>query len=220
MKIQYLLGLIILLGCKDTSNSRDSLVERDNNTINESESIEAKVSIKEIKNIEDIQQEYRYINSAYKKKAFDSTSFNYNCYNERKGTVTYFSDEDGLKIIQHSYNEYSHYSSIHRYYIKNERPFFIFYKDLSWKFDGEANGQPGTKDDITEKRYFLVENQIVKCMAKMYSKLSYSDNNPTPNEVPNKKVPCPSINKLNQSFEALLKNKNETTDVKCLEGYD
>lgn len=165
--------------------------------------------------IEEIKKEYQTINNELNKNKLDSISFDYNCSDERSGTVTFFSDQKGLRLIKHFYAEYSHFSSVENYFIKNNTLFFIFKEDTSWNFDGGTPEKPETKDDIIEHRVYLQNNKPIKCFEKKYSIHSKESTHPNVNMIANREILC-SIDDLLKTYQLLLKNKTKKGEIKCL----
>lgn len=67
------------------------------------------------------------------------------------------------------YAEYIHFSTAEKYFINNEKPFFIFKDEEVWHFDGGTLEKPEAKDDVTESRIYLSENKVIGCNEKKYS---------------------------------------------------
>lgn len=216
MKLLFLiLSLAFIFSCKKETNkipvkntdSSDTLTsnhKRDSSTVNN-----------KLLTIEDIRKEYYTINKQLNKKELDSVSFDYNCNNERSGTVTFFSDQSGLKIIKHFYAEYSHFSSVESYFIKDNTLFFIFKEDTSWNFDGGTPEKPETKDDIIEQRIYLQNSKPIKCFEKRYTIRSKESTRPDIDKIANKEIPC-SADELLSTYQQLLKNKEKRGEIKCL----
>ena len=102
-----------------------------------------------LKNVEDIKKEYEYVASKIKSHNMDSTSFSYNCNEEKKGTVVYFFENNALRMIRHTYNEYSHFSATDSYFVKDNATFFVYFNRVSWSFDSQGKGVSETREDIT-----------------------------------------------------------------------
>ncbi|WP_312075927.1 hypothetical protein [Chryseobacterium sp.] len=169
-----------------------------------------------ISNKEDIQKYYAEFQEDLDKKKLDSVSFNYEC-DGREGTVTYFSKDSKLKIIRNEYAEYSHYSAVEKYFVNNEKPFFIFKDEAVWHFDGGTPEKPETKDDVTESRIYLIENKVIDCLEKKYSIRSVEKKEPDASKIPNKKFKDCKSQELLSEFEKLLKHKkNKEGSVQCL----
>lgn len=165
--------------------------------------------------IEEIKKEYAVLQTQLKAKKLSSKSFNYNCNDERSGKVTFYSDQKEIRIIEHSYDEYSHFGSTEQYFIKDGNLFFIFKEDTAWNFDGGTPEKPITKDDITESRIYIQNNKPIKCLEKQYSIRSNAAEKPSPEKIPGKEVQC-NTDELMKTYQSLLKNKDQKGEIKCL----
>ena len=171
-----------------------------------------------LENIDDIQQWYAHILSRKDAGQLDSTAFTYDCSGEKGGTVTFYSDAGGVQLITHERHEYSHFEATNQYFVRNGQPFFIFYHHLSWSFDGaNAQGESTTRDDITESRYYVIDNAVVQCLEKEYTLRSASEDKPDPAAVPNQETACPPPGELTAAFGRLMKYRDRTGKVGCLE---
>ncbi|PQA93005.1 hypothetical protein B0A69_12640 [Chryseobacterium shigense] len=206
-------GLAVIFSCKNSrdptlpeaSLSKDSLLVKENSG--------------EIQNatnpVDEIKKEYNNIQTKLKAKKLTSTSFNYNCNDEISGKVTYYSDEGEIRMIEHSYDENSHFGSTEQYFVKEGNLFFIFKEDTVWNFDGGTPEKPITKDDITESRIYIQNNKPVKCLEKQYSIRSNTSGKPSPDKISNKETQC-HIDELIKTYQSLLKNKDKKKEIQCL----
>jgi len=174
-------------------------------------------AIQDIKNISDIQKEYVAIQAKLAAGSMDSTSFNYNCHNETSGRVTYFFEGRNLRVVKQVYNEYDHFSAKDYYYLKDDSLIFVLYDRLTWSFDSDAGGQDATKDEITESRYYIINNKFANCLQKKFTVRSSSPNNPNTETVPNKKVNCSSFQPVYNKLKLLVRFKTNIRDTTCLE---
>lgn len=163
--------------------------------------------------IEGIQKVYGKITGQLSQGALDSTSFTYNCKNEILGSVTYYSHNGRLRMIQHRYNEYDHHAATDQYYIIDSTLFFVYRHQLLWSFESGPEGS--TKDDITEQRVYFIDQKPIRCLEKKYIVRSADTNKPDSENIPNKEVNCSSINPLMEPYQNLLKNQYEKA-VDCL----
>ncbi|MBT0607553.1 hypothetical protein [Aequorivita echinoideorum] len=180
-----------------------------------SKSVEGEIPLK-IQSLGDVKQAYEKTNLDITHNRYTSSSFTYNCNGERGGTVTYYLNDNKLRLIEHAYNEYSHNEAVDRYYVLNNQPYFIFYKHTTWQFDGEAEEEEGaTKDDISEKRYYLINNSLTECLEKKYTTRS-TGKATDPDGIGNKTVSCPPVNELLEDFTKLYENKDTRGKLECL----
>src|SRR5690606_38410556 len=121
----------------------------------------------------------------------------------KRGAVIFFRKNGDLQMVKHSYGEYDHHEANDQYFVKDSSLFFVFQKQLYWSFDSASPEDGGTRDDITEKRIYILNGQAQQCMEKKYTKLSYSKSNPDPSTIANKEVKCTSLKPLETEFEKL-----------------
>ena len=153
-------------------------------------------------NIAAIQSSYEQISRELNNGRYDSTSFNYNCHNEKKGTVQYFTKNGQLRMIVHRYNEYDHYTAEDYYYVMDSSLFFSYRRSVAWAFESGPAG--ATRDEITERRTYLISNKAVKCLEKQYVIHSQATNNPRSETVANKEVECNNMASIVKLFELLV----------------
>lgn len=206
------LSFLMIISCKkeatetiDKKRSEEQIVKKDTPLKSENDTI---------KTIDDIKKEYVNINSLLTLKKFDSTQFSYNC-DEREGEVTLYYRDKKLAAVKNFYAEHSHFSSSTTYFVKNDQVFFIFNDETVWSFDeGGTPEKPETKDDIKEKRIYILNNKAVQCFEKKYSIYSKA-NNINPENIPNQKTKC-DITELMKKYQLILKNKNTRGEIQCL----
>ncbi|MBV6881439.1 hypothetical protein NG800_015940 [Epilithonimonas ginsengisoli] len=206
-------ALIFTISCKD---------EKDKNVSNSSNAISSKVKShslsleNDLSSVDGIKHEYSKVNSQLVEKKLDSVGFKYEC-DEISGNVVYYSDKGVLKAIKH-FQADSHFSSTENYFVNEGKPYFIFKDDTVWSFDGGTPEKPITKDDVTEQRFYLVDNKTIQCLEKKYTLRSNATSNPQSENVPNKEMKNCSIAELQKTFDVLMKNKERRGDVECTDG--
>ena len=209
--ISYFLTAMLFISCNQRPSTSE-VAETKDSLINES-NVEA---MKQINSLEDIKSAYSAVLKNVDSGTMDSVSFKYNCYDEKSGVITCFFDKGDLRMLKHSYNEYSHNEATDQYFVKDSVLFFVFKKQLSWSFDSNSPEEGGTKDNITEKRFYLIDGQPVKCLEKRYVNYSYDKKNDASATAVNKETSCSSITSVQEGCNKLLsyvKNKKEG----CLE---
>lgn len=169
---------------------------------------------KDLSTVDGIKQEYNLVNTQLLEKKLDSVGFKYDC-NERSGNVVYYSEKGNLKMVKH-FQAASHFSSTENYFINDGKPYFILKDETVWNFDGGTPEKPETKDNVTEKRFYIVNDKAIQCLEKKYTLKSNSSNNPKSENVPNKEMKNCSIADLQKSFDLLMKNKDRREVGKCL----
>lgn len=211
-KVFFLLTLFFIASCKKDNDKTNP----DNYVINKIQEAKDSINLKNnLNSVDKIRKEYNLVNSQLVAKKLDSVSFGYEC-EERTGNVIYYSENGNLKLIKH-FQADSHFSSTESYFVNDGKPYFIFKNETIWSFDGGTPEKPITKDDVTEQRFYIIENKSVQCFEKKYTIKSNSINNSKSENIPNKKMKNCSIAELQKSFDLLMKNKYRKADGKCLE---
>lgn len=164
--------------------------------------------------IEAIQKAYADIVTKLVSGALDSTAFKYSCHNEKSGTVSYFTESGQLRLIVHRYNEYDHFSAVDRYFVKDSTLFFAYTSSVTWAFESGPEG--ATRDNITEKRVYLVNEQPIKCLEKKFVIRSRAADNPRAETVPSREVDCPSAEAVRKPYRLLTKFRSKPTSG-CLD---
>jgi hypothetical protein len=212
LAIVYLIAFMTLVSCQESTTSSEHLTLVGATTpliITQTDSFDV---LRDLKNVEDIKKEYSYVTSRIESSRMDSASFNYNCNDEKKGTVTYFTENGQLRIIKHAYNEYSHFSAVDNYFVKDSAPFFVLQRRLAWSFVDQQQ----TKNNVTENRVYIIDHKIVKCLQKKFTVYSNTKDAPQANIVANKEIKCSSLEPISKKFGLLLKYVNRREDLTCL----
>lgn len=210
--ILTVLSLIMIVSCKKQDAKAIEKKQSEDPAINNNTSLITRDD--SIKTINDIKKEYASINSMLISKKLDSTQFSYNC-DEREGEVTLYYKDKKLAAVKDFYAEHSHFSSSTLYFIKNEQVFFIFNDETVWNFDDSGTPEkPETKDDIKEKRIYILDHKPVQCFEKNYS-VSSKGNNKNPQTISNKETKC-DIAELMKKYQLIVKNKDRKGGINCL----
>lgn len=171
---------------------------------------------KSIQSVEDIQEAYSAVVKQIGVGALDSVSFEYSCGNgERSGRVIYYSQDGDLRLIVHRFAEYSHYSAEEQYFVRDSILFFTFLKEISWSFEDGPEGS--VRDNITERRIYVLDQEPVKCLEKKYVIRSQIKDNPRPESLPNKEVGCTSSALLIKKYPQLVQHHRQAPASGCLE---
>jgi hypothetical protein len=173
------------------------------------------VETRELKTVEDIREEYQNIQSKITNGKMDSSSFSYECDGEG-GQLVYFSENAQLRKIIYS-SGYEHGGITQEFFLKDNTPFFIFHDASRWVFDVDAKQEGDTRDDMTEKRFYIIDKKLIQCLEKEFTIRSSIKNNPTSASVANKEVACSELTTLLKDYELALKYKNQTADIECLD---
>ncbi len=202
-----LLVSVLLFSCKDQKANNHAVTEN-------SAEIEHEKS-PEIQALSIIKNQFSEIEQLRKNAKLDTTSLTYNCYNERAGRVTFYSENDSLRLIEHQYNEYSHHEATNRYYVENDKPFFIFYNRLDWSFDGQSQNENDTKESISETRIYLNDEKVLKCLQKNFEKRS--EEKKSSDSIPNSVTDCDKYEDYYNEFSKLKSKQGENGPIKgCL----
>ncbi|KQT23220.1 hypothetical protein ASG22_12605 [Chryseobacterium sp. Leaf405] len=210
MKITLLgLSLLLIISCKKENHknihnefSKDSLTAKNDST----------QSNRTPQNIDEIKKEFAVLNEKLLAKKLDSTSYDYNC-EELEGDVHFYYENKKLKMVKHFFAD-SHFSSVTKYYVKNDQVFFIFKDDTLWQFDGGTPEKPITKDSINQQRIYLQNSNPIQCLKKNFTIRSVGKN-VNPETVPNKKGNC-DVKELMKTYLTILKNKDKKDKLMCL----
>lgn len=210
----YVAILITFFSCQETTSthSQEPFSEEKPATVVSSANVSPEAK-RELKSVEDIKKEYSFITSKMEGGRLDTTSFKYNCQGEKSGKVVYYSENGQLRMIRHTYNEYSHFSATDEYFLKEDAPFFVFYKHLVWSFVDQNQ----TKDEVTEKRFYIVDSRPIRCLQNKYTLLSSEKEALQPTKGSNQKIACSSLQPIDEKVSLFLKLRNQKEDLACLE---
>lgn len=216
-KLIYLLVYLFFISCQQqkTSSNKASLKERTGDSKSAS-SVNSDNVIINPSSISEIKQAYAFTIDKLQNKLLDSVSFKYNCYNERSGTITYFSEKGKLSMIRHIYNEHDHHSATEQYFLSNNAVFFAYLNKTSWSFEAGQAAEGATKDNITEERLYIVKEKPVLCLEKKYITRSHTSSNPQPEAVQNRQTDCKTIRPLLNDFDRLLAFRH-SSNHECFE---
>lgn len=207
----YPIFCMLFFSCGQTHNNKNQAIQADAVPVTADSAVVTSNPI----SVPAIKKAYTSINNQLLKGQLDSVSYQYDCQGERSGTVTYFSENGELAIIRHSYSEYSHFSAVKQYYIMQDSLFFVQSSEVVWSFESGQAAEGTTKDDITEKRLYLVKDKALRCLEKKYSKRSKASDNPDPDKIVNKEVACKPTEPIIKDYGKLLAFK-ESTNHDCL----
>jgi hypothetical protein len=207
--------LLCILACTQQSGPNEKTAHYDRMKDTTKSSLDTAIEpVKSLTDIGSIQRAYNEISTKATAGDFDSTSFKYSCRGEKGGTVSYFTEKGKLRLIVHRYNEYDHYSAEDHYYVKDSLLFFTLRKSVVWAFESGPEGS--TKDNIKERRVYLVADKPIKCLEKKFIIRSQATNNPRSEDVPSRNVDCPSPATVMEPYLLLTKYRNNPTK-ECLD---
>lgn len=205
-----MIALLLIFACSTDSDKEEEKTIKNTNSQTNS------ANTTSIQSIQDIQSAYEQISRDLKAGQLDSTSFQYNCFDEKTGAVTYYKKGEELQLIKHQRAEYSHFEATDQYFIHQNEPFFIFYDHLNWQFDTEAIQDGATVDKRTEYRYYLIDDELEQCLQKEFSVRSVEDENPNSQSTPNVEIDCPVQDELLDNYNILFAQKDRTDPMNCL----
>lgn len=211
MKILFLTaGLFLVFSCKN-----DKAVHKKPASIDSSfEKKDSAQTNMAADPIDQIKKEYAALQIQLETRKLSQSKFIYDCNDEPSGEVTFHSDKNEIKVIEHFYAEHSHFSGSEKYFIKDGKPFFIFRQETVWNFDGGTPEKPITKDDITETRIYVQHGKPLKCLEKKYS-IKSDQKEKTADNIPSKEVQC-NADKLLTNYQSLLQHRDQKGQIKCL----
>lgn len=199
--LAYVLGLFILTACNNPKENKvDSI--KDSGTAPASSETEPVATVP--KTIKEIKSLYTKTATQLEKGSLGSVACKYNCNNERSGTVTYFSQDGSIKMIKHSYSEYDHFSATDQFFVSADTLYFVYYNRTTWSFEANKAAEAATKDDITEQRFYIANNEAIQCLEKKFAVRSHLPNQPTSANVANKVMKCKNVKSLQNEFNKLL----------------
>jgi len=207
-------GLFLIVSCNKENKQKTSENFAVTNSLNSNKASDSLSLKNTLSSVDDIKREYNLVNSQLLAKKLDSSRFDYEC-EERTGNVVYYSEKGILKIIKR-FDADSHYSTVENYFVSDGKPYFIFKDETLWNFDGGTPEKPETKDDITEKRFYMVDGKPIQCLEKKYTLRSNAKNNPKPENISSNQMKNCSVDELQKTFNLLLKNKEHKENLKCL----
>ncbi|RYG09962.1 MAG: hypothetical protein EOO07_22980, partial [Chitinophagaceae bacterium] len=199
--LTYVLGLFILVAC---NNPKENKVDSEKKSVTVSDTSKTERIVEVPKTIEEIKSLYTKTANQLEKGTLDSVSYKYSCNNERSGTVTYFSQGGSLKMVKHSYNEYDHFSATDQFFVSADTLYFAYYNRTLWSFESGQAVEGATKDDITEQRFYIANNEALQCLEKKFAIRSNLPNQPTSAQVANKIIKCNDVKPILNEYNKLL----------------
>ncbi len=193
--------LVFVVACSG-GNQRQDIA--DTQTIKVPE-IDASVD-SSLHSIADIKRAYERIVTKESAGELDSQAIAYVCDDEIKGTLIYYSDNKGIKLIVHRYSEYDHFSAEERYFLQHEEPFFVLRKETTWAFISGSEGS--TRDNVTETRTYLANEKAIQCLESKYNIYTTKKQKRTEYLYRNKSVSCKDISSLTTKYNKLMAYRN------------
>lgn len=114
------------------------------------------------------------------------------CYEgEMDGEVILYVQAGEIVLVEYGLYQGDHGGSGESWYFREGEPVFVFVESSYWQFAGPereaADGSmiQGTKDVVTEERYYVYEQKVIRSLTKDYEILSWADEPTNPDNVPN-----------------------------------
>ncbi|WP_074937158.1 hypothetical protein [Pontibacter akesuensis] len=84
----------------------------------------------------------------------------------------------------------------------------------AWSFDTQAQGESQTIDKITEKRYYIIQNEALQCLEKKYgTRSAASSENVQPQLAANTETVCSSLEAVLKKFEVLADYRSQEDNL-------
>lgn len=209
--VSLIITSVFIFSCSDKGISKKSNNQSLSNSVAERTNVVESIKLD---NVGDIQKEFYRVQSNINKRQLDSTGFKYEC-NERVGDAGYYYEGKDLKMIRFSTAD-SHFSSEQYYYINTGKLYFVYIKETLWSFESVTDDKPETKDEIREKRFYIIDGKPIRCLEKNYTIRSSSVNNPNPDEIKNTEMKNCSSADIENQFDVLMKYRNNRKMQNCL----
>lgn len=207
--IFYFFFILTILACSEKESSDGNRLDNKTTEVQ----VNSKPTIKKMQSVSDIRASYAEINERIRTKSLDSSFFKYNCNDEKSGIVTFFKEKGKVRLIRHSHSEYSHFSATNEYFVESDSVFFIYSKEVQWTFADQNK----TRDEIVEKRFYVLNDQPVKCLQNESTVLVSSAESNVLKATSNKKINCSSFRPMLMQFKKLISLQDQKKDMQCLE---
>ena len=168
--------------------------------------------------ITQIKNEYDLIMDQLEKGKFVSKVYYYECPNfPEEGTITFYSDSVGIRMIENEAVQGSHGGETATYYLKNGQLFFVYQVQSYWSFaQGSDQENPSTVDHVSEYRFYLYENELIKCLVKNYSAKDNEDLDEKGKATNNVNVECKAYDDLNDKLSILMNQYGGEEHLNCI----
>ena len=171
--------------------------------------------------IKDIRSKYATVASLKEKGALKAEVLEYSCPDyPAQGTVSFYSQGNEVKLIEHSFSEGDHYGGKEQYFVWDSQLFFCFSDVGTWMFDmGTMEGDElvsQTKDVITESRFYFHKEKAVRCLVKNYEIRSRDKEKVKPENIPNEETDCLDSEEVMSKFKTLMALKDRDENGECV----
>ncbi|MCX3264842.1 hypothetical protein [Pedobacter agri] len=159
----------------------------------------------------EIQKYFETLERRRSQGRLDSIKKDFDCEGEASAKAVYFYQGETLCMIRVEYQEHDHYSSEMSFYLAKGKPFFIFRTDYTWTFADGMAAEGITKENVKEKRYYLINDKPAKYLEKKYSYLSNERKPEAAMIVSKESSPGPLPIEI-ANLKKLLESKSSKTD--------
>ncbi|RZK38207.1 MAG: hypothetical protein EOO90_22985 [Pedobacter sp.] len=163
------------------------------------------------KTLTEIQKSFEMLELWKSQGKLDSITKDFDCNGEASAKAEYFYQGETLCMIKVEYQEHDHYSSDISFYLDKGKPFFIFRIDHTWTFAEGMAAEGITKENIKEKRYYVIDNKPAKYLEKKYSYLS-NESKPDGAMIVAKESSAATLPLEMANLKKLLESKSSQTD--------
>lgn len=168
--------------------------------------------------IGNIKQKYATTTGQLANGDYISVVKSYDCpeYPE-EGTITFFSDSTGVRIIEHQVIQGSHGSENTKYYLNNGGLFFVYQVHSYWTFAESSDPDvPTTEDHVSEYRYYVHEGEVIKCLEKNYVVKENEDFDEMSKATSNVEFDCSGSIDILEKFTTLKAQINAAEYSNCI----
>lgn len=168
--------------------------------------------------ITEIKNEYDLITTQLDKDVLVSKTYTYECPNfPEEGSITFYSDSSGVRMIENEAVQGSHGGETAQYYLKNNQLFFVYQVQSYWSFAaGSEPDNPSTVDHVSEYRFYMHKNELIKCLVKNYSAKDNEDLDEKGKSTNNVNIECDTYNDLNDKLSILMNQYGGEEHVNCI----
>ncbi|MBF9255748.1 hypothetical protein I2I11_20790 [Pontibacter sp. 172403-2] len=97
-------------------------------------------------------------------------------------------------------------------YVEGDFLFFAFYRHVAWHFEGEGE----TRDNVTEKRFYIIGGKPLQCLEKNFSFTSPASADMRSRTAANRETDCSMLRAVLDSFKSLAKYRSQEKYPDCL----
>jgi len=108
------------------------------------------------------------------------------------GQLNFYRDANKVVMALHASSMGDHGSQTEEYYLRDGELIFFYRETGTWRFGGpmteldDGTEVPGTIDEVTEERFYLSADTLLKALTKSYVLESWSEPETEPRDLPNR----------------------------------